>query len=164
MLASWVNHFHQVSERLDKNYRILSIFEYVPIFVAQTLAKFWGSALYFHSGFTLFKSQIDCSVAFPRSVTRHSLVGSHISCIHVCDFQPTQVVQLGVQFHGVFMSVRLHNLLFVMVPSDFGSGFTHQPTFENDFVGLFLALANNWTFCERGFNSSLGNRSFLTWK
>ena len=74
---------------------------------------------------------------------------------------PAQVVQLGVQFHGVFMSVRLHDLLFIVIPSNVRSGFPDQPAFENDFVGFLFRLPDDWPFCKGGLNATLGNGSLF---
>ena len=112
---------------------------------------------------TFFKGQIDCSVAFPRSITRYSLVGSHVPSVDISDLQPAQVVQLGVQFHGVFMSVRLHDLLFIVIPSNVRSGFPDQPAFENDFVGFLFRLPDDWPFCKGGLNATLGNGSLFAY-
>ena len=76
---------------------------------------------------------------------------------------PAQVVQLGVQFHGVFMSVRLHDLLFIVIPSNVRSGFPDQPAFENDFVGFLFRLPDDWPFCKGGLNATLGNGSLFAY-
>ena len=61
------------------------------------------------------------------------------------------------------MSVRLHDLLFIVIPSNVRSGFPDQPAFENDFVGFLFRLPDDWPFCKGGPNATLGNGSLFAY-
>lgn len=61
------------------------------------------------------------------------------------------------------MSVRFNDLLVIVIPSDFGPWLPNQTALEDDLIGFLIALPNDRSFGERGFDASLGNRRFFAY-